>query len=219
MKNQELDQILQRAAVPERKDSYWERFPAQVMAQLRTRAGQSERALPAVASRSRSGGSGWGRLLATADRFRLRPAVALALVVGCIGLGFFLGVWKSRRSPAAEPQLAAIRKCYQELEQVFPQQIRAIVFDSKGVRFELAETADVPVSPPLFVRVWTPQGCEEFVTFSGQQIRINGQSCEVLLERNGAVLLVGEKSVWSSAEPQARGDGYRIEAQPLEKTS
>jgi hypothetical protein len=100
---------------------------------------------------------------------------------------------------------------------MFPQQIRSIAFDQQGARLTLAETADVPVSPALYVRIIGPGGCENFVTFSGQQIRVNGDVFEVLVDRRGGILLVGEEVVWSSAMGKAEAGIYRIAAKRLEE--
>lgn len=219
MSNEELDQMLKAAPVPEREARYWARFPQQVMSQIQAR-GLRERAAPGAArvwARADTGcWRGWATHL---ERLCPKPAWVLALAVVCLGLGFVFGQWKARHGLGDEPQLAVVRKCYGELEALFPHQIRAIVFDAHGARLELAEQADVPASPPLYLRVWGPSGCQEFVTFSGQQIRLNGQSCEVLLDRSGAVLVIGEQLVWSSSEPGGKKGAYRLEARPLYKTS
>ncbi|MGN6555170.1 MAG: hypothetical protein ACTHLW_15800 [Verrucomicrobiota bacterium] len=211
MKNQELEQMLKIARLPEREESYWVRFPGQVMTKIQERAA-GVRSLP----RRHSLAPLFATLL---GGLRLKPVFALALAGVCVGLGFVFGLWTANHSSENATQLAVVRKYYQELEALFPNQIRAVIFDAHGARLELAERADVPVSPPLFLRIGGPQGCQEFVTFSGQSIRIHGESCEVLLDQRGDVLLVGERSVWSSSEPRGKAGAYRVEAGPLYKTS
>jgi hypothetical protein len=111
------------------------------------------------------------------------------------------------------PEVA--RKCFQEIQPLFPHQLQAIVFDRQGARLVLAETADVPVSPPLYLKICGPKGCQQFVTFSGQQIRVNGEVCDVLLDSQGNVLVVGGQLVWSSSKPAGKAGSYRIEAKLL----
>jgi len=93
------------------------------------------------------------------------------------------------------------------------------VLDQTGARLVLSPAADVPRSPPLYLRICGPAGCQRFVTFSGQQIRVNGQACEVLVDRQGQIMLVGPKLFWSGSDPMAKGDRYQIEAATLAKTS
>jgi hypothetical protein len=140
-------------------------------------------------------------------------------VAVCVLLGFALGFWQGYHSALPEPQLAQARKCFQEIEGLFPNQVRAIVFDQQHSRLVLSEQADVPTSPPLYVKICGPHGCVSYVTFSGQQIRVNGDVFEVLVDRQGGVLLVGRDMVWSSDRAQARSGPYRIEAKPLEVAS
>jgi hypothetical protein len=83
----------------------------------------------------------------------------------------------------------------------------------------LADRPNVPASPPVYVKICGPKGCQRFVTFSGQQIRVNGDVFEVLVDRQGDVLLVGAQWVWSSSEPAVKSSRYRIEARPLPATS
>lgn len=232
MKNSELDEILKGAAVPERTAEYWQQFPRQVMAQLQEREAEARVAKPATARRLRARGiaSQPGSLAAgdTAGldtcaagwwRVGRGPAFAIGLAAVCIVFGFALGFWKGRLSPATDPQLAEIQKCFREIQSLFPNQLQAIVFDQQGARLVLAEKADVPASPPLYIRVSGPKGCQRFVTFSGQQIQINGDVLDVLVDRRGDVLLVGAQWVWSSSQPAAPASGYRIEARPLSANS
>ena len=76
----------------------------------------------------------------------------------------------------------------------------------------------MPTSPPLYVSVLGPEGWQRFITFSGQQISVGGELCDVLLNDKGRVLVVGQKAVWSDAAASARNRGYQIEARPLEAT-
>jgi hypothetical protein len=203
MNNKRLDEILKSARVPERAGEYWEKFPGRVMAKLHWRKQNSEAqqlALPRVSS---------FRL------FRL-PVFGAGLAVACILLGFGLGIRIGRQSIAPErAQLAEALKCYREIAGLFPNQIQSIVFDQNGPHLVLAEQPNVPASTPLYVKICGPAGCQRFVTFSGQQIHLNGDTFDVLVDRRGDVMVVGAQSVWSSSEPLQSVGGYRIEARPL----
>jgi hypothetical protein len=216
MTDKELNEGLKRARVPEREAGYWERFPGRVTAEIERREqdalARGSVKVPARAMTHSGTERAWGSLL----RFLgTKPAFAVGLATVCLTLGFFLGFWKGHTSLDTDQQLTEVRKYYRELEALFPNQLQAIVFDQKGTHFVLAQEANLPGSTPLYLRICGPEGCQRFVTFSGQQIRFNGEVCDVLTDREGNVLLVGHKMVWSSAQAVAKAGRYRIEAKPL----
>lgn len=205
MKNWELDQLLKSAPVPARPEAYWDQSARRVMAKIdwletRTQAG---------ADRPRSESLG--------PRVWLRFAT-VGLVLAVVGLGFALGFRQGRRLSISDAQLAAARKYFQEIETLFPNQVQAIVFDQRGPRLVLAEQPNVPASAPLYLRISGPKGWQNCVTFSGQQIRVNGEVCEVLLDGEGNTLLVGQHGVWTTDQAVARNARYRVAARPLEMT-
>ena len=215
MTDSELNRLLKTAAVPQQPPAYWDHFAKKVMGLARARA-----------SRPQPDGEGSPdspvrapaipRLRSAAVPLWLWPArlaAGLALALALIGLG--LGIWKQHASPAADPQYAAIRRCFQEVAALFPNQLQTIVFDARETHLILAEQPNVPVSQPLYVKIDGPTGCRRFVTFSGQQIRFNDELCDVLLDGGGHVLLVGRQLVWSSAQPGRSTGGYQIEAKLL----
>jgi hypothetical protein len=216
MNDLELERLLQSARVPQRPEDYWRQFPGRVMAKIhwcQVNAGTDRsadlRVRPAL-SEARP------PTIAFAFLYRLRlPALGLAVAVVCILVGFALGFRNGRRLPAEDQQLAEARKYFHEIAGLFPNQVQAIVFDQNGARLVLAEQPDVPASPPLYVKFCGPGGCKSFVTFSGQQIRVNGDVFEVLVDRRGDVLLVGRESAWSSASAETKAGRYRIEARNL----
>ncbi len=173
-----LDQQLRQARVPERPPAYWERFPQRVVAGLdRAKPGPAgARAFP------------WARIAA---------AAAACAVIGA-------GVLFRPRAPGPAPALD-YAKLAREVAQEFPGQLKAIVVDEHGMRVELAESATVPASTPLLVEVCRPQGCRRVVTFSGQQIVVNGEPWDVLVSGDGRVIVAGR----STRE-------YRIAARALE---
>jgi hypothetical protein len=215
--DKELNEVLKRAAVPERRGDYWERFPGRTMAEIerRSEAGQAERGLDtSLRARSeRSDGWSWTTLLRPLVS---RSAIAIGAAAVCLTLGFVLGFWRGHGSPGSDPQFAEARKCFQEIQGLFPHQLQAIVFDQQGAHLVLAQKADVPASPPLYLKICGPGGCQRFVTFSGQQIRFNGEECDVLSDHEGNVLVVGQQSLWASSQAGTRSGQYQLEARVLE---
>jgi hypothetical protein len=205
MNNSELKARLKSVPVPEPGTEYWEAFPKRVMLEIQRR--EESRAPADTMARP-----WWFALLAG-------PVLSASVALVCVVSAFFLGVRQGRHSGLDQRQLAEAQKCYREIESLFPNQVQALVFDAQGMHLVLAEQADVPASPPLYVTLTGPKGVHRFVTFSGQRIRVNGDSFEVLVDRQGAVLLVGQQSVWSSSQPANKAGPYRIEARPLPATS
>ena len=204
MKNSELDQILKSAPVPDRPGAYWDQFTRRVMAKTdrpRTRA-------DAETNHSRTEPF-WLR-----SRFQFATASLGLAIIGLL-VGFVLGFWQGGNLSITGPQLAAARKYFQEIETLFPGQVQAIVFDQQGPHLVLAEHSNVPASSPLYLRVCGPKGCQSYVTFSGQQIRINGETCEVLLDHQDNVLLIGQDWVLSTAQAPAKRARYQVSARPL----
>ncbi len=140
------------------------------------------------------------RLLALAWKF---AAVALLLVIALV-VKLQLSSSEHSGTPAGDDQLADVRKCYKELEDLFPHQLSAIVFDQHGPHLLLAPKPDVSSEAPLYVKICGPEGCESYVTFSGQQVPVNGENCEVLSNGNGQVMLVGNHGVWTSEDTDAK---------------
>jgi hypothetical protein len=146
------------------------------------------------------------------------PVLGLGLAAACVVVAFVFGFWRGRESAAPEDRLAHARKYLHEVEALFPNQVQAIVFDKEGTHLVLADRPDVPASPALYLKICAPSECRQFITFSGQQIKVNGEACDVLLSHGGEVLLVGRRMVWSSSDPLGKHSGYRIEAKTLEAT-
>ena len=191
--DQQFDDLLKSARVPERSKGYWENFPKRMAARLSEERHAEE---APVGSSLRL----WGFGLAT---------VVIALIL-CAGL------WMRGRHVSAEPNYA---KLYREIESMFPNQIRAIVVESGGVKLDLSDRPDVPSSSPLRVDVCHNQQCGTYITFSGQRIRVNAESWDVLADGTGHVLVVGPNVVWTSAEPARRAGAYHIDAKPMRMSS
>jgi len=188
MKDHELDELLKSASVPERSNGYWQDFPRNITVKARRHAPIRQK------------NQAWVWWLAP-----ISVGCAIAMVV------FFHRTAVLRPLPADE-QLAAARKCFRELEALFPHQLQAIVLDHNGPRMVLADAPSVPDSPPFYLRICGPKACESFVTFSGQQIEVRGEKCEVLADDNGRIFLAGQHHVWSERDSTS---ALRIEAMPL----
>ncbi|MEY2429966.1 MAG: hypothetical protein QOJ40_2851 [Verrucomicrobiota bacterium] len=201
MNNRELDEILKRVPFPERPVEYWEEFPGRVRRQLRS-------------PRERARGFEGRRVVP-----RFPPAWGIGLALVCIVIAWAVGFRSQKSSPTNAQQLSQVRKYFREIEALFPNQVQAITFDQQGAHLTLAPEANVPSSPALYLKVCGAEGCQRFITFSGQQIRIRGQLCEVLADRDGGILLVGRDFLWSSSAKAGDKAAYRIEAKPLEGTS
>ena len=166
MNNADLDKLLKTARVPERGGDYWQEFPKRVLRCLnRARTPRVSRPRP-----QRAAAWAWG----------------LGLAAACVAAGFFFGFRQGRVGPE-ERQLAALQKIYREVAVLFPNQLRAIIIDEQGPRLVLAEKPNVPSSDPLYVRICQAKRCQTFITFSGQQIRVNGEVFDVLADGSGGV--------------------------------
>ena len=135
-------------------------------------------------------------------------AAAVLVVIG-------LAIWPRQTT---DPH-AQYEKIYHEMAALFPHQVRSIVCDDQGVHVDLADQPVLPSSPPVLLTVCAnSQPCREIITFSGQQVRVDGQSCEVLTDGSGNILLIGDRFVWSSDKKRAldgTGTPDKIEAQRL----
>ncbi len=203
MNNADLDKLLRTVPVPERPPEYWEDFPRQIVAALpRSSHSGSRREAPS-----------WRRLTLA------RLTFAISAVTACFLIGFTVGSWRHRGPTLTAHELATARKYLSEMEALFPNQVRAVMFDECGPQLVLAERPDVSAAQPVFIRVTGPGGTRGFLTFSGQQIRLNGTPVEVLVTGRGQVLLVGEALAWSSADADAVAGPWRIAARSLNGTS
>ena len=192
----ELDDLLKKEVVPARTAEYWESFPAQVIRELRHRKDQPS--------------------LHETNRWKLPTLAWVTRLAACIALAFALGFWKGRGSGAEEARVASARKYFNEIEAMFPNQVRAIVLEKSGPRLLLSETANVPHSAPLYVKICRANNCQSFITFSGQQIELNGETYDVLLDGAGHIILTGKSMLWSSKDAVPKHATERIEARALD---
>lgn len=193
--DQKLDACLRAAKVPPRPAEYWASFPRRVSDRLTCppapdRVGTDR---PGFMPRA----LGWAM-------------AAVALVAGA----FFLIKPMAQKSGHWDEEAAA--KLFREVAPMFPGQLRAIVRDESGLRIVLAEAPDVPVSPPILVRLCGDDACRSIITFSGQEIPLGSDIMQVLSKAKGGVIVAGNRFAWSSDAPDA-GAPFRIQTFALEK--
>ena len=172
--NDDFDKLLKNARVPERSPGYWEHFPKRVTAQL-----------TAIPVRHRQ----W-----------LPWTIGLATVCVVLAAGIFIG----RSNQQREITPVSYTRLFREIEGLFPNQLQAIVVDQHGVKLVLSETADVPKSQPLLIQACRQDDCRQVITFSGQQVKVNGDMWDVLVNGQNQVVVAGRST-----------DRYHIEAKRL----
>ena len=193
MNDSELEKKLKAAREPALLKEYQASFPQTVLANLRSDTWKTS---PPRHSRLS----------------RLAWALATA---ACLVLAFGIGHWHGRVEAAAPTSLLANARLIHETMAMFPNQVRAITQDEHGMKLILADQANVPDSPPLYVKICDGEKCSSLVTFSGQEIQIGGQKLTVLADVSGGIILEGNKFVWSTTTRNYAGKGLRIEARPL----
>jgi hypothetical protein len=197
MKNSELDALLKKARPPERSEEFFETFPQQVVRQLK-RTGRHR--------------------LPVEPRGFPRLAWTLTAVV-CVLIAFAIGHWRGRMETEMITSNDILRspEFVEATLAMFPNQVCAIVRDQHGLNLILSNHGDVPVSPPIYVRVCDGKNCSSCVTFSGQEVQIAGQKLTVLSDARGGIILAGNHFLWSSDEQVAGDKGLKIEARNLDR--
>jgi hypothetical protein len=194
MNDLDLEKKLKAARVPARDEDYWESFPRQVSAKLRTASAEH----------------------AAAERPWLpRLAWSGGIAFACLVIGFAIGHWHGRMENSDPYALLQNEKALREVLTLFPNRVRAIVQDGRGVQLVLSDHADVPVSTPIYVRIRAGKQCSALVTFSGQELEIAGQKVTILADAQGGVIVTGLQFAWSSDRPGGGSDGLKIEARSL----
>jgi hypothetical protein len=195
MNQSELDSILKKARMPEPPEEFWETFPQQVARQLNRTETQSNRVEP---------------------RWFPRFAWGLATAI-CVLIAFAIGHWRGQMETktVAANDILQNPKLISETLALFPNQVRAIVQDKHGLNLILSNDADVPVSPPIYIRVCDGNNCSSCVTFSGQEIQIAGQKMTVLSDARGGIILTGDKFIWSDTGQTYADDHLKITAKNL----
>jgi len=187
-----LNDTLRQAKVPERSPEYWQDFPRQVTSQL-------HRPSPARTQ--------------PAWMFpRLAWAAGFALL--CLVIGFAIGSWHSKSSDLSG-KLLENTKLIRETLAMFPNRVRAITLDNRGLNLILSDHEDIPSAAPLYVEICDGKQCSAVITFSGQEINIAGQKLTVLSDANNGVILEGPQFAWSSTDRVDAKGGFKIQARQL----
>jgi hypothetical protein len=194
MKKPELETILKKARLPEIAEKSLEAFPRQVIARLKSANPpnhQKQEFFPRWA---------WGFGLAA-----------------CVVIAFATARWPGRvaTSAIAPTDRLASAKLIHELMTMFPNRLRAIVQDQRGLNLFLSDTNNVAASPPLYIRIWDGAHSASFVTFSGQEIQVDGQTITALADVRGGIILTGNQFVWSSTKTSYLDSRMKIEAKTL----
>jgi hypothetical protein len=194
MDNPELDSILKEARLPEIPAESLEMFPRHIVTRLR----QKPQPLRPIRN----------------NPFRFGWAVGFSV---CLVIAIMTGQRNEpvKSSPPIVPDTLADSRLIQETLALFPNQVRAIVENDQGLNLILSEKNDVPVSAPVYLHVCDGKQCSSFVTFSGQDIQVAGQTVTVLAGSNGEIILSGKTFVWSNAQRIYAGNSLKIEAKTL----
>ena len=194
MNKSQLDSILKKARLPEVSEESSESFPRRIVARLKHHEVQSPHA----------------------RNFLPRLAWAFGLAA-CVLVAFAIGHWSGQMETnniAASDSLANL-KLIRETMAMFPNRVRAIVQDERGVNLVLSDQDNVPASTPIYVRICDGKRCSSLVTFSGQEIQVAGQKLTVLSQPDGGIILTGNQFVWSNTERTYAGNQLKIEAKNL----
>jgi len=193
MNKPELDSILKKARTPERPEEFWAEFPQQVARGL---------------NRERT------------ENFRPRrnwfPRLAWGFATAiCILAAVAIGHWRGQVETKTSTDVLADAKVVRETLAMFPNQVRAIVQDERGINLVLSDHSDVPVSTPIYVSICDGKHCSSLVTFSGQEIQVAGQKLTVLSDARGGIILTGDQFVWSNTDQNYADNHLKIEARNL----
>jgi hypothetical protein len=194
MNQPELESILKKARLPEIPEESLAMFPRQIVTRLKRNEPPTR----------------------TTQNFSPHLAWAFGLVA-CAIIAIAIGLQHeptTTKTIPANDSLASV-KLIRETLAMFPNRVRAIVQDERGLNLVLSENDDVPASTPLYVRICDGEHCSSLVTFSGQEIQVAGQKVTVLADARGGIILTGNQFVWSSAEQIYAGNHLKIEAKTL----
>ncbi len=187
----DLNATLKSAQTPAGSAEYWNDIRREVRAQLRRPFTASSRNQP---------------------RWFPRLAWSFAMAAACLAVALAMGHW---RGGTLAPDALQSTKLIRETMAMFPNRVRAIVSDERGLSLVLSEHADLPASTPIYVRICDGRHCASFVTFSGQEIQAGGQTVTVLADGRGGIILTGSEFVWSNTEQNRAGGRLKIKAENL----
>jgi len=193
MNDSELNRLLKEAKVPERPPEFWAQFPRRVTARLHWK-------LEAKFS--------------TASPWFPRLAWIMGLAA-CVLAAFYLGQRRGHSEAIAESSVLQNEKVIKEMLATFPNRVRGIVQDERGLNLVLSDEENVPVSTPLWVQICDGKHCSTMVTFSGQEIRLGQRTVSVLSDSSGKIILSGDNFLWSNGKALLADGDLKIAAQTL----
>lgn len=117
--------------------------------------------------------------------------------------------------PSIAKQEDAATVILREFSALYPNQVKAIIQDSRGIQLSISDKPDVIPGKALVLKVCESSGCEQIITFSGQNIEVAGHFVTVRTESGGQVILDGEKFLWSSDFGGNPEPGIHIESRRL----
>lgn len=145
-----------------------------------------------------------------------RPSLAWGAAAAiCLALILAGGYWRTETKRTRVSNVLLNATLIRETLAMFPNHVRAIMQDEHGLNLVLSESEKIPSSAPLYVRVCDGKHCQSFVTFSGQEIQVDGQRISVLADARGKLILVGENFLWSDTDRIQPGTHWNIEARSL----
>ena len=193
MNDSDLDGKLKAAQVPARDEDYWESFPRLVSAKLRS------------APAARPDESHW------LPRLAWGGGIAFA----CLVVGFIIGHWQGQSQRNDAYALLQNEKVLREVWALFPNRVRAVIQNERGLQLVLSDQPDVPASTPIWVKICDGKQCASLVTFSGQELDIAGRKITVLADAQGGIILEGSRFVWSDSTRDIAPGNLKIEARRL----
>jgi hypothetical protein len=198
MNKPELESILKRARLPEIPEESLEMFPRRIVTSLKRNE----------------------PLVRVARKNSLHLSWAFGFAV-CIVVAFVIIRWGEPKKSVTMTTADTLTNAtlIHETLAMFPNQVRVIVENEHGLNLILSDKDDVPASAPLYVRICDGKHCSSFVTFSGQEIQVAGQTVTVLADARGGIILTGNKFVWSNTERTYAGNHLKIEAKNLGVTT
>jgi len=214
MDKSELDSLLKKARTPERSEEFWEEFPRRIVSGIK-REQESWSSSFGLSKRRAS-----DAITPKRELHRLFPRLAWGFATAvCILAAFVIGHWRGQMETQASADVLANAKLIHEVLAMFPNQVRAIVQDERGLQLLLSAQPDVPLSTPLWVKICDGNQCASLVTFSGQELEIAGQKITILSDAQGGIILEGSRFVWSSSARNFAQGGLKIEAKRLNSIS
>lgn len=193
MTNDELDKKLRSDRVPEPGLEYWTDFSGRLARRI------------AAGDRSE---------IITRPPPRLLPRLLAWSAVGALA-GLILFLPAEKKPSAGSDQARQMENYFREISPLFPHQVRAIVLDAAGPRLVLSDKPDVAESSPVYMKICGKGRCQSVLTFSGQQVLVDTDWCDVLVNGRGEVIVVGRNLAWSSSAPDGSPESFHIEARQL----